>query len=314
MSDTSLAALLLTNRLVEVAAKPFSSGEYWALLSKVPDPSVLLDADLPTVIRLLCGTGSGAADSCETDALRVVRLLAAATAFAFARERLEEEGISLLSSFDERFPGRLRDRLDAACPPFLTVAGPIEWLSSGGLGVVGSRAAHPEALAVARSAAGLAARAGRVVVSGLARGIDQESMAGALDAGGPVVGIPSEGLRLAGRSPEVRRRVHSGELCIASPYGPDARFSAGNALGRNKIIFGLADVTFVVCADDGSGGTWGGSSEALRRGFGPVNVWMGAGQGAGNASLARLGGRAITEVAHAVLEVATPVQPHDATS
>jgi predicted Rossmann fold nucleotide-binding protein DprA/Smf involved in DNA uptake len=243
-----------------------------------------------------------------------VRLLAAVTAFAFERERLEEEGISLLSSFDERFPERLIGRLGAACPPFLSAAGPMEWLSLGGLGVVGSRAAQPEALAVARAAGDLAAHSGRAVVSGLARGIDQESMAGALDSGGPVVGIPSEGLRLAARSPDVRRRVHRGELCIASPYGPDARFSAGNALGRNKIIFGLADVTFVVCADDGSGGTWGGSSEALRRGFGPVNVWMGAGQGAGNASLAGLGGQAITDVSQALVAAAVPVQPRGTTS
>ncbi len=176
------------------------------------------------------------------------------------------------------------------------MAGPVTWLSAGGLGVVGSRDASPVALEVARSAAKVAVGYGVPVVSGLARGIDQESMAGAIDGGGAVVGIPAEGLRVAARSPEVRRRVHSGELCIASPYAPAMRFTAGNATGRNKIVYGLADVTLVVCSDNASGGTWEGAKEALRRGFGPVAVWSGDGEGPGNAALMAIGGAPITDV------------------
>ena len=288
VSETYLAALLLTNRLVDVAAKPLSAGEYWALVAKVSDVGVLLDVNEQSVVELLGG------DTIE--AQRITTLLAATTAFAYERERLEEEGISLLSTFDPAFPSRLISRLGTTCPAFLTVAGPVEWLSAGGLGVVGSRDASPAGLEVARSAAQVAVDAGLPVVSGLARGIDQESMAGALDGGGAVVGVPAEGLRVAARSPEVRRRVHNGELCIASPYAPAMRFTAGNAMGRNKIVYGLADVTLVVCSDNGSGGTWEGAKEAIRRGFGPVAVWSGDGEGPGNAALVALGGAPITNV------------------
>ena len=52
---------------------------------------------------------------------------------------------------------------------------------------------------------------------------------------------------------------------MASPYAPDAPFRAGNALGRNKIIYALSHVTFVVASDDKSGGTWGGAKESLDR-------------------------------------------------
>ena len=294
MSDASLAALLLTNRLVDVGAKPLSAGEYWALIAKVPNLDVLLGADEAAVAQLLGDD--------KLEAGRITALLDATTAFAYERERLEEEGIRLLSTFDPAFPARLIERLGTTCPAFLTVAGPVEWLSAGGLGVVGSRDASPEALEVARSAAQVAVDAGVPVVSGLARGIDQESMAGALDGGGAVVGIPAEGLRVAARSPEVRRRVHSGELCIASPYAPAMRFTAGNAMGRNKIVYGLADVTLVVCSDNGSGGTWEGAKEAIRRGFGPVAVWSGDGAGPGNAALVALGGTPITDV-HNVFDV-----------
>lgn len=294
VSETSLAALLLTNRLVDVDAKPFSAGEYWALLAKVPDINLLLDLDEQGVAELLGGD--------IVEAQRIRTLLNAPTAFAFERERLKEEGMTLLSTFDAAFPDRLIQRLGTTCPAFLIVAGPVEWLSAGGVGVVGSREASPAALKVARSAAQVAVDAGVPVVSGLARGIDQESMAGALDDGGAVVGVPAEGLRIAARSPEVRRRVHNGELCIASPYAPGMRFTAGNAMGRNKIVYGLADVTLVVCSDNGSGGTWEGAKEATRRGFGPVAVWSGDGEGPGNAALVALGGTSITDV-HDVFKV-----------
>jgi predicted Rossmann fold nucleotide-binding protein DprA/Smf involved in DNA uptake len=293
--------LLLTNRLVDVAAKPLSAGQYWALLAKVPDPGVLLDADQQSVVELLGG------DTIE--AQRITTLLAATTAFAYERERLEEEGIRLLSTFDPAFPSRLSDRLGTACPAFLTVAGPVEWLSAGGLGVVGSRDAGPAALLVARSAAQVAVDAGVPVVSGLARGIDQESMADALDGGGAVIGIPAEGLRVAARNPEVRRRVHSGDLCIATPYAPPMRFTTANAMGRNKIVYGLADVTLVVCSDIASGGTWEGAKEAIGRGFGSVAVWTGDGEGPGNAALVALGATPITNL-HEVLETAEqPKEP-----
>jgi predicted Rossmann fold nucleotide-binding protein DprA/Smf involved in DNA uptake len=301
VSEASLAALLLTNRFVDVGAKPLSAGEYWAVVAKVPDLDVLLGADAAAVAELLGGD--------EIEAERITSLLDATTAFAYERERLAEEGISLLSTFDPAFPARLVQRLGSTCPAFLTVAGPVEWLSAGGLGVVGSRNAGPAALAVARSAAQAAVDAGVPVISGLARVIDQESMDGALDGGGAVVGVPAEGLRVTARGPEVRRRVHSGELCIASPYAPSTRFTAGTAMGRNKIVYGLADITLVVCSENGSGGTWEGAKEALRRGFGPVAVWSGDGAGPGNAALVALGGASITDVHDVFSIIERPGEP-----
>jgi predicted Rossmann fold nucleotide-binding protein DprA/Smf involved in DNA uptake len=176
------------------------------------------------------------------------------------------------------------------------VGGPAEHLDLNAIGVVGSRDASPEALDVAVSTSKVAAAEGRTVVSGLARGIDQTAMAAALDAGVPVIGVPAEGIRVAARSPEIRRRAHAGELCIASPYGPTMRFTAGNAMGRNKIIYALADVTLVVCSDAGSGGTWEGAKEAMRRSFGRVAVWTGDGAGPGNPKLVALGGVPVVDV------------------
>ena len=51
-SDTSLAALLLTQRLVETAAQPLKASEYWAVLDKVHDPATLLGLQRPVLPRL----------------------------------------------------------------------------------------------------------------------------------------------------------------------------------------------------------------------------------------------------------------------
>lgn len=304
MTDTLLAALLLTNRLVDVGAKPLSSSEFWTLSRSVEDLSQLAGASVASISEV----SELSADGAE----RVAQLLSAGTAFSFERERLEEEGIQLVSALDDAFPARLRERLGDACPAFLLVAGPIDFLTVSAVGVVGSRDASEQSSSVAASTATEAARSGRAVVSGLARGIDQAAMAAALDAGAPVVGFPAEGLRVVARNAEIRRRVHAGELCMASPYGPSTRFTAGNAMGRNKLIYGHADITLVVCSDLGSGGTWEGASEAMRRNFGRVAVWMGEGVGPGNAKLVESGGSPITDF-HDLLTIEAvalpPMQP-----
>ena len=304
VADTSLAALLLTNRIVDVGVKPLSSSEFWTLCRSTEDPSALVGASAESIAEL--------SDLPLDGAERISKLLSAGTAFSFERERLEEEGLRLVSAFDDAFPVGLRHRLGAACPAFLLVAGPIAFLSTQAVGVVGSRDASDEALSIAGSAANEAAMAGRAVVSGLARGIDQAAMAAALGAGAPVVGFPAEGLRVVGRNAEIRRRVHAGELCMASPYAPAMRFTAGNAMGRNKLIYAHAEITLVVCADLGSGGTWEGAREAMRRNFGRVAVWMGDGAGTGNQKLVEVGGTAITDL-HDLLAlepvVIPPTQP-----
>ena len=159
---------------------------------------------------------------------------------------------------------------------------------------MGSRDVSAEGGQVAIAAGARAAEVGVPVVTGAARGVDQLSMKGAIDAGGTVVGVPSEGL---GRiKKEIRALVHEGRLTLASPYGPNARFTAGNAMGRNKIIYALADVTLVVASDVDKGGTWQGATEALRRGADPVAVWTGDGAGPGNAVLVERGAAAVGDL------------------
>jgi predicted Rossmann fold nucleotide-binding protein DprA/Smf involved in DNA uptake len=281
------AALLLTNRLVTLDAKPLPASEFWKLVERI-DLADLLDLDVAGIVDVV---------GCAHDeAVRSRTLLDASTAFTFEQERLLEGGVTLVSALDERFPAMLRERLGLACPPFLLVAGALELFGHPALGVVGSRDASPEALDVASDAARTAAGREWPVVSGLARGVDQAAMAAAIEAGGHAIGVPADGILKASRNAEVRRGVHDGRLCLASPFAPSAPFRAGNAIGRNKIIYALSQVAFVAAADKGAGGTWAGANEAIGRGYAHVAVWTGAGSKEGNAALVTRGATPITDV------------------
>ena len=128
-------------------------------------------------------------------------------------------------------------------------------------------------------------------------GVDHVAMAAALDAGGVVVGVPAEGIRKVSRNAEIRRRVHEGELCIASPFGPTLRSKPAMRWDATRSSTRCRRVTFVVSSDKESGGTWAGAKEALDKRYAPVAVWTGAGAREGNEALVRRGASAITDVA-----------------
>jgi predicted Rossmann fold nucleotide-binding protein DprA/Smf involved in DNA uptake len=289
-SDTSLAALLLAQRLVDTGAEPLRANEYWALLDVVSDPAALLGSDRSGVPAPL--------------AERVGALLGGATALAFELERLEQSGLAVVSSFDEGYPPALLSRLGAAAPPLLYVAGSVELLGSDALGIVGSRDVTPAAAEVAQQAARAAVANDLAVVSGGAKGVDQLSMATALEAGGRVIGVLAESLARRVRGPDTRRAIAEEQVVLCTPYKPDAGFNVANAMGRNKVIYALSQTTFVVAADHDKGGTWAGAVEALRRSIAPVAVWTGDGAGPGNAALVERGGRAVPE-----LDVLFPLEP-----
>jgi predicted Rossmann fold nucleotide-binding protein DprA/Smf involved in DNA uptake len=62
-------------------------------------------------------------------------------------------------------------------------------LETGGLAVVGSRHVDDALINYTTAVGRLAARSGKTLVSGGAKGIDQAAMRGALEAGGKVIGV-----------------------------------------------------------------------------------------------------------------------------
>ena len=97
-------------------------------------------------------------------------------------------------------------------------------------------------------------------------------MKAALETRGTAVGILAHSLEKEIRKPENREALQRADLCLATPYSPSAGFSVGAAMGRNRLIYALADYAIVVASDFGKGGTWAGAIEAIKVGQIPVFV------------------------------------------
>jgi DNA processing protein len=117
-----------------------------------------------------------------------------------ARRRAERElaaahgrGVRIVGRDEPDFPAWLRRIYDP--PPVLYVRGRlVAGEGEKALSVVGSRAASPQGLALARAVGRDLAAAGLTVVSGLARGIDTAAHRGSLDAHGRTVAVLGSGL------------------------------------------------------------------------------------------------------------------------
>ena len=329
--DDSLATILLVSRLCADGLRPLKASEYWSLLDLIGGGSIggmgrdadsaIGESDHPRdgLSVFLSHSNEQPAPGCGLSGElgdRIAELMGRATAVAFELDRLDQSGIRTLTVFDEHYPQQWLARLGAKAPPVVHGAGSLDLLDIPGLGVVGSRDVSEAGGEVAKQVARLAARRGLSLVSGGARGVDQLAMDAALESGGAVVGILAESLWRKLKRPDVRRAVHEGSTVMCTPYSPDAPFSAGNAMGRNKLIYAHAALTVVVASDDGSGGTWSGATEGLKHGYGPVAVWCGPGEGPGNEPLQRHGAVPVTSVddIESLLEAAiSPLSEHPPT-
>lgn len=223
------------------------------------------------------------------EAERYARLLARGGQLAFELDRLRSRGIWVVTIADDAYPARLVERLGLDAPPVLFGSGDATGLDGGGLAIVGSRDVDEAAVAFTERLASAAVRGGTRVISGGARGIDVTAMRAAAAADGFVVGVLPEGVERRLREGETRIAVASGRAVLVSPYHPGAAFSAGAAMGRNKIIYGLADVAVVVSSAVDSGGSWTGALEAMAGGWTPVLVREGPGAPDGNRALIEKG-------------------------
>jgi predicted Rossmann fold nucleotide-binding protein DprA/Smf involved in DNA uptake len=222
-----------------------------------------------------------------------VRRLARAGQLAFELDRLRSRGVWVVTIADEPYPGVLRERLGSGAPPVLFGSGPPELLIAGGISIVGSREADTEATSFTEGLASAAARGGATVISGGARGIDAVAMRAALQAGGSVIGVVPEGVERRLREASTRSAVAERQAVLVSPYHPAAAFSAGAAMGRNKLIYALADVAVVVSSAEGTGGTWTGALEAIEGRWVPLMVREAPNALPGNAALISRGATAL---------------------
>jgi len=271
LSADTQAVLLLCSRLgqsVENGAKPLTLRQYATLARWLRERS-MRPADL------LENSGRARLAELQSPDLapeNVERLLDRGAALGIMTERWTSRGLWVLSRGDDAYPARFKSYLGQVAPPLLFGAGEIGLLQRGGLAMVGSRDASDDDIEFARRVAAACAAQDISVISGGARGVDLESMAGAFEADGKAVGVLADSLARSAVSPRYREGLMSGRLALVSPYDPDARWFAFTAMERNKLIYALSDAALVVSSAADNGGTWSGAVEALEAGKIPVYV------------------------------------------
>lgn len=176
-----------------------------------------------------------------------------------------DAGLHVLVHGTDDYPAALVDDDDP--PPVVFVRGDPGALARPRVAIVGTRRASRYGLDVARALGADLARAGVVVVSGLALGIDGAAHSGVLEAeGAPPVAVVGSGLdRVYPRSNRAlwSQVAERGAVLAEYPLGVPA--AAWQFPARNRIIAALSDVVVVVESQI-TGGALGTAIEAARRG------------------------------------------------
>jgi DNA processing protein len=162
------------------------------------------------------------------------------------------QGIVAVPIWAPEYPALLRTIVDA--PPVLWVRGDIGALAGRAVAIVGSRAATPYALEVARRLGGELAGRGVTVVWGVAGGAAAAAHRGCLEQGGETVAVLGSGPDVI--YPSEHRDLASNiakDGALVSELGPGAPPLPEHFPLRNRLISGISLATVVVEASEKSG-------------------------------------------------------------
>ncbi len=159
-------------------------------------------------------------------------------------------GVTLLGRGLDGYPAALEALGDP--PPVLWVRGGLPELAvvPYAVGIVGTRAASPHAVSLTRRIAGDLARAGVVVISGLARGVDTAAHGAAVEAGGHSIGVLGSAVNVI--YPRENSAL-SERLTLLSEYPLDTGPAQHHFPTRNRLIAALSAGTLVVEGERKSG-------------------------------------------------------------
>ncbi|OQY37259.1 MAG: DNA-protecting protein DprA [Chloroflexota bacterium] len=167
-------------------------------------------------------------------------------------QNIHRQKITALTWEDETYPARLKEIPQS--PPVLYVRGELKMEDEWAVAIVGTRRFTSYGGQVAERVAGMLARNGVTIVSGLARGVDAIAHRAALEAGGRTVAVLGNGVD---RIYPPEHRTLAQEIAqhgaIVSDYPLGTPPDGSNFPPRNRIISGLSKAVIVVEASQRSG-------------------------------------------------------------
>ncbi|MEM7590267.1 MAG: DNA-processing protein DprA [Cyanobacteria bacterium P01_A01_bin.83] len=264
ISSNTKAMLLLCASFGQkrtVEPKPLTLGEYNDLASWLRDHSLIPEDLLDNIIQQKIAQ----LQINKLESSRLLALLARGMMLSLALEKWTNQGLWILGRGDQDYPKGLKYNLRYQAPVILYGIGNKKLLSQAGLAIVGSRNVDKLGLDYTSQLAQACAQQQIQVISGGAKGVDQASILSVLEKGGMAIGVIANNLAKAAVAKKYRTAIKEGRLALISSYDPDAGFSVGNAMGRNKYIYALANYAVVIDATENKGGTWAGAIEALKK-------------------------------------------------
>lgn len=185
---------------------------------------------------------------------------------AFTVEDMLNQGYSIIPLDSTEYPKTLKNNMKMISPTVIFAKGNISMLNEKSVAIVGSRNANDRSLQFTDNVALKCVDEGRVVVSGFAKGVDREALDATLREGGrSIIVLPQGILTFNSGFKRYYRQICEGNVLVISTFAPNAGWSAGLAMARNAVIYGLADSIYVAQSDS-KGGTWSGVIDGLKAG------------------------------------------------
>lgn len=186
---------------------------------------------------------------------------------SFLAESLLSQGFEVIPITSKNYPKILKANLKTKfSPPVIYTKGNTQIFEENSIAIVGSRDASEISLKFTDNIARLASKDFKVVVSGFAKGVDQQALDSAIKyVGRSIIVLPQGILTFTSGMNKYYKQIVEGNVVVLSTFHPNSVWSTGLAMARNPIIYGLAKDIYVAQSSN-KGGTWEGVRKGLKMG------------------------------------------------
>lgn len=166
---------------------------------------------------------------------------------------MNEKNIKIITIFDKEYPFKLKNIYDS--PLWLYFIGNYKLLNKKSIAIIGSRNCTNYGKNVAKQLAKCITQNNKIIISGLAKGIDSYAHIGTMNKNASTIAVLGNGLDMIypKENTNLANEILKKDGLILSEYIIGTKPEKNNFPKRNRIISGLSDIIIVVEAEEKSG-------------------------------------------------------------
>ena len=246
----SLAMMLCTcdfHADIEVAL----TGEEWQDVERnlkihgLNGPSSLFGLDSNELMNML--------EISEYSAYKIVRRMKSTHLFLKKLREYEQQGIRIITKYDEDFPQVLIRKMKKNAPLYLFVAGQLP-TDFEGISITGLQTVTKKEKGRVRRLVDKINDEDKWLISNDCKGVDQEAFYYGLHHHSKIICFVCE--NMYDKIEEYKKSIKSGRVVFLSAVDPIKRFTVTHAIDRNRYVCGLSEFQIVVSSKINSGATW----------------------------------------------------------